>query len=566
MWTSAVLLIPLLPLLTTLIVVAGEGEALRNRAKIAVWPLGFSFCGAVAILYIVATQGPISLRFYDPLADSFSLPLGFYVDRLSAVMMVLISAIGTIIYAYSIEYMHQEPHERRYFALLGVTISVLLCMVSSANLLMLFVFWQILSYLLYLLIHNHTHTGTLESAFRTFALLRTGDVAFLAGTALAYALYGTLEFPELFSAAVQSTPMITVLPGVEFSGATGVTLLLLIGAMSKSAQFPFHIWLPRYLYAPTPVTALLHAGIINAGGFLINRLAPLFGSSSTTLHAAFIIGMLTAVLGASMMLAQNDIKNMLGFSTIGQMGYMVMECGLGAFALAVFHLIAHGLFKATVFLYSGNVIGKARHEPHFPQHDPDDKESYSGRTWATGFVTTLLIPLLILFVTHGALQIPLLEAQGTVIFLFFIWITSSQAILTLTRLRAVASWQVSAAMLLTLLFVVFVYLFAVESFTAFLYPNPEDVAAYFKAAELPSRLFDMMIGAATLVTVIGWVYVYIKAHGRTLPMPTWIDGIRIRLYVLFLNRLYVDEGLHRLGQAQLAAIRRFDEPAQGRTR
>jgi len=340
----------------------------------------------------------------------------------------------------------------------------------------------------------------------------------------------------------------------------------LIGAMSKSAQFPFHIWLPRYLYAPTPVTALLHAGIINAGGFLINRLAPLFGSSSTTLHAAFIIGTLTAVLGASMMLAQNDIKNMLGFSTIGQMGYMVMECGLGAFALAVFHLIAHGLFKATVFLYSGNVIGKARHEPHFPQHDPDDEESYSGLTWATGFVTTLLIPLLILFVTHGALQIPLLEAQGTVIFLFFIWITSSQAILTLTRLRAVASWQVSAAMLLTLLFVVFVYLFAVESFTAFLYPNPEDVAAYFKAAELPSRLFDMMIGAATLVTVIGWVYVYIKAHGRTLPMPTWIDGIRIRLYVLFLNRLYVDEGLHRLGQAQLAAIRRFDEPAQGRTR
>ncbi len=566
MWTSAVLLIPLLPLLTTLIVVAGEGEALRNRAKVAVWPLGFSFCGAVAILYVVATQGPISIRFYDPLADSFPVPLGLYVDRLSAVMMVLISAIGTIIYAYSIEYMHQEPHERRYFALLGVTISVLLCMVSSANLLMLFVFWQILSYLLYLLIHNHAHTGTLESAFRTFALLRTGDVAFLAGTALAYALYGTLEFPELFSAAVQSTPMITVLPGVEFSGATGVTLLLLIGAMSKSAQFPFHIWLPRYLYAPTPVTALLHAGIINAGGFLINRLAPLFGSSSTTLHAAFIIGTLTAVLGASMMLAQNDIKNMLGFSTIGQMGYMVMECGLGAFALAVFHLIAHGLFKATVFLYSGNVIGKARHEPHFPQHDPDDEESYSGLTWATGFVTTLLIPLLILFVTHGALEIPLLEAQGTVIFLFFIWITSSQAILTLTRLRAVASWQVSAAMLLTLLFVVFVYLFAVESFTAFLYPNPEDVAAYFKAAELPSRLFDMMIGAATLVTVIGWVYVYIRTHGRTLPMPTWIDGIRIRLYVLFLNRLYVDEGLHRLGQAQLAAIRRFDEPAQGRTR
>lgn len=565
MSTSAVLLVPLLPLLTMLIVVAGPGAEVHRRVKIAVWPIAAAFAGAVATLYSVTTEGPIVVRFYDPAAaGSFPVPLGFYVDRLSAVMMVLISAIGTIIYAYSIEYMQQEPHERRYFALLGIAVSTLLCMVSSGNLMMLLLFWQVLSYLLYLLIHNHTHAATLDSGFRTFALLRTGDVAFLAGTALAYTLYGTLEFPDLFAAAAQSTATIPLLPGLECNGATCVTLLLLVGAMSKSAQFPFHIWLPRYLYAPTPVTALLHAGIINAGGFLINRLAPLFGLSSTTLHAAFFIGTLTAVLGASMMLAQNDIKNMLGFSTIGQMGYMVMECGLGAFALAVFHLIAHGLFKATVFLNCGDGIGKARSDPHFPhrEHEADDG-GYSRLTWATGFVTTLLIPLLILLLTHGVLQIPLLEAQGTVIFLFFIWITSSQAILTLTRLHAVASWKVSAAMLVTLLFVVFVYLFAVESFTAFLYPNPDDVASYFKAAELPSRLFDMMIGAATLMTMIGWVYVYVRAQGRSLPMPGWVDAIRIRLYVLFLNRLYVDEWLHRLRQAHLATIRRFDEPAQG---
>jgi NADH-quinone oxidoreductase subunit L len=565
MSTSVALLVPLLPLLATITVIAGRGTNVRKRVKFALWPIAAAFVGAVATLVLVAADGPLILRLYDPaIAGSFPVPVGFYVDRLSAVMMVLISGIGTIIYAYSIEYMQQEPHERRYFALLGIAVAVLLCMVSSGNLMMLFVLWQVLSYLLYLLIHNHTHAGTLDSAFRTFALLRTGDVAFLAGTALAYMLYGTLEFPELFAVAAQSTATIEWLPGLECSGATGVTLLLLVGAMSKSAQFPFHVWLPRYLYAPTPVTALLHAGIINAGGFLINRLAPLFGLSSPTLHLAFLIGTLTAVLGASMMLAQNDVKNMLGFSTIGQMGYMVMECGLGAFALAVFHLIAHGLFKATVFLNCGDVIRKARIEPHFPhrEHVTED-DGYSPLTWATGFVTTLLIPLLILLLTHGVLQIPLLEAQGTVIFLFFIWITSSQAILTLTRLRAVASWKVSAAMLLTLLFVVFVYLFAVESFTAFLYPDADDVALYFKTAQLPSRLFDMMIGAATLTTVIGWVYVYVRAQGRSLPLPTWIDRIRIRLYVLFLNRLYVDEGLQRVARAQLAAIRRFDEPAQG---
>jgi NADH-quinone oxidoreductase subunit L len=563
---TAVLLVPLLPLLTALLAASGGDRTSRERARIGAWPIGAAFFGAVATLYVVATSGPISVRLYDPAeASALPVPISFHVDRLSAVMMVLISAIGTIIYAYSLDYMYQEPYERRYLAMIGVAIFVLLCMVSSGNLMMLFILWQILSYLLYVLIHNHAHAETLEGAFRTFSILRIGDVAFLGGIALAHSLYGTLEFPDLFDAAARSTATVSPLPGIEFDGATAVSLLLLIGGMSKSAQFPLHIWLPRYLYAPTPVTALLHAGIINAGGFLINRLAPLFGMSPTTLHAAFFIGTLTAILGATMMLAQNDIKNMLGFSTIGQMGYMIMECGLGAFSLAVFHLIAHGLFKATVFLNSGNVIGRARLEPHFPhaEHDTED-EAGSPLTWVTGFVTTLLIPLLILLLTHGVLDIPLLEAQGTVIFLFFIWITSSQAILTLTRLRAVASWKVSAAMLLTLLFVVFVYLFAVESFTAFLYPNPAVVASYFKAAELPGRLFDMMIGAATLMTVLGWCYVYMRTHGRSLPAPTWINGIRTRLYVLFLNRLYVDECVHRLGLALRFALHWFERRTEER--
>ena len=563
---SVALLIPVLPLLSALIVLVGDDRSRQMRAKLAAWPIGAAFCGAIATLYVVATQGPITIRLYDPSSlASIAFPLGFYIDRLSAVMMVLISAIGTIIYTYSIDYMYQEPHERRYLVMLSVAVFVLLCMVSSANLLMLFLFWQVLSYLLYILIHNHAHAGTLEAAFRTFTVLRVGDVAFLAGIVVAYQLFGTLEFPDLFVTAARSTSTVSVWPGIELNGATAVTLLLFIGGMSKSAQFPLHIWMPRYLYAPTPVTALLHAGIINAGGFLINRLAPLFGLSSTTLHVAFVIGTLTAVLGATMMLAQNDIKNMLGFSTIGQMGYMIMECGLGAFSLAVFHLIAHGLFKATVFLNCGNVIGRARLEPHFPhpKHESEE-EGYSNLTWVTGFVTTLLIPLLILLLTHGALQIPLLESQGTVVFLFFFWFTSSQAILTLTRLRQIESWKVAATMLLTLLFVVFVYLFAVESFTAFLYPDPNDVALYFKAAELPGRLFDMMIGAATLTTILGWCYVYLKAHGRSLPAPAWINGIRIRLYVLFLNRLYVDECFHRLGLVLRFALHRFERRAEER--
>jgi NADH-quinone oxidoreductase subunit L len=217
-----------------------------------------------------------------------------------------------------------------------------------------------------------------------------------------------------------------------------------------------------------------------------------------------------------------------------------------------------------VFLNCGNVIHKARQEPAFPHADPHaEVQEFSRLTWFTGFATTLFIPLLILLVTHGALHIPLLESQGTVIFLFFIWITSSQAILTMTRLRAVASWKVSSAMLLILLFVMFVYLFAVESFTAFLYPNPQEVASYFKAGDLPDWLFDLMIIVATLTTIAGWFYLYMRAHGRTVWMPSWVESVRTRLYVLFMNRLYADEIYQNLGGVVVRLLDRFDKSVRG---
>jgi NADH-quinone oxidoreductase subunit L len=564
---SLVVLIPLLPILTAVIVLVGAPERQHERARLGVLPLAAAFIGALITLVMITSEGAISLRLYDPSSiANVALPLGFHIDRLSAVMMVLISLVGTIVYRYSVNYMYQEPGYRRFLALIGFTTFVLLCMVASANLIMLFVFWQLLSYLLSLLAHNLTHVATLQGAFRTFTFLRVGDVAFLAGIVLAHSFYGTIEFQDLFARAADTPITLSPLPGVELSGVTAVTLLIFIGAMSKSAQFPLHVWLPHSLYAPTPVHALLHAGIINAGGFLMNRLAPLYGLSSTTLHVAFVIGMLTAVLGASMMLTQNDIKKTLGFSTIGQMGYMIMECGLGAFALAVFHLIAHGLFKATVFLNCGNVIHKARQEPAFPHTgEPTENAQFSRLAWSTGFFTTLLMPLMILLVAHGVLQIPIRDSQGTVIFLFFIWVTSSQAILTLTRLRAVASWKISVAMLLTLLVVVFTYLFAAERFTAFLYPDREETASYFRAAALPGPLFDGLVAMTTVLIILGWFYLYAQTRGHRMHMPSWLEKVHIGLYVLFMNRLYLDVIYAKLGQAVMRVATRLDKVVFGRT-
>ena len=470
---------------------------------------------------------------------SFLPTIELSIDRLSAVMMVLIASIGLVLYRYSVRYLQSELGQSRYQALLAFTISTLLVMVSARDFLLLFLAWQLLSWLLSHLIYNYAHQLTARSSFRTFIMLRAGDIAFLAGIVLAYQLWGTIEFSELFKQSAANPIMLPLFGGFKLSGATAVTLLLFVGAMSKSAQFPLHMWLPDFLFAPTPITALLHAGIINAGGFLMTRLAPLYVQSPATLHVAFAVGLATAVLGTSMMLVQNDIKKALGYSTIGQMGYMIMECGVGAYSLAIFHLMAHGLFKATIFLNCGNVIHETRHEPKQPEK-PAEGPSLSVVTWVLGLMTSLAFPLLILWGVHELLHIPLgSDSQGLTIFLLFSWITASQAMLTLYRLRGAKSIKAQVVMLVVVTIATLVYLFSAEVFTRFLYPKEKEIA-YYQAASLPSGLFAGILVVAIALIFTGWVMAYTKRLGRTLNRPQIITRVQTTLYLCFVNRLYLD--------------------------
>ena len=541
------------PLGAALIAAFSVGRIRPGAYRVASLAHILSLGASLAVLSTVAGPGHPTIRI--PLLSSpwsfFS--LGISIDRLAAVMSVLIAGIGTVLHLYSIRFMQKERGVARFHALLSLSIFVLLFMVSSASLVMLFLFWQLLSGLLSLLAHNYAHPPTAQGSFRTFVMLRAGDVFFLAGIVLAFHLYGTVDLQELFARAEVTGRTFSLFgPGLPLTiqGRTLVTLLIFVGAMSKSAQFPLHMWLPDSLYAPTPVHALLHAGIINAGGFLLNRLSPLYGQSPATLHAVFSVGLLTALLGASMMLTQNDIKKTLGYSTIGQMGYMIMECGLGAFALAVFHLIAHGLFKATIFLNCGNVIHKARKDPRVPERaEAGERGDFSPLAWTTGFLTTLLLPLFLLLAVHGVLSIPSADSRGAIIFLFFSWITSAQAILTLYRLRALGSWKVAAIMLLTLGLVTATYLVAVARFTTFLYPDATVVASYFRAGALPDPLFSLVILAASLSILLYWISALGRSHGS----PLWMNKrlmerftrLQSHLYLFFLNRLYLDQLLHR---------------------
>jgi len=539
------ILILLLPLLAGILIGILGKPALRYVARIGILATTSSCFLSVLTLYYVSTEGPIHLTIVPFSAEGAGfINVGMLVDRLTAVMMVLITSVSTVIHVYSIRYLQGDPGYARFYALLSLMTFVILSLVSSPNLFMLFMYWQLLSWTLYLILaFNYSHPPAFQNAFKTFFVHRIGDVSFLCGVFLTYKYFGTLEFTELFQRASEQSIMISLLPGnmLQVSAVSVIALFIFVGAMAKSAQFPLHVWLPDTMDSPTPVSALMHAGIVNAGGFLLNRLAPLYALSPTTLHIVFVIGTLTVLLGASMMLVQNDIKKTLGFSTMGQMGYMIMECGLGAFALAIFHLIAHGLFKATLFLGAGSGIHAARYEPKSPtssEHEPVRPPTQL--TWFTGLLVTLIMPLIILMVAHDILNVPLRDAHGAVIFLFFSWVTASQAMFSLYRLHAVASWKVVGAMTGALCFIGFTYLWAGEAFTHFLYPEPGVADGFFVAAALHPQVFDTFILLATLLILLGWFIVYTNSKGQTILNADWLLTIRKQLYILLINRLYVD--------------------------
>ena len=543
------ILILLFPLIAAILIWIFGKNIPTYVARVGVVATAISFFISAWTLYSVSTEGPIHFILWPSNPESSSvLKIGMLVDRLTAIMMVLITSVSAVIHVYSIRYLEGDPGYARFFALLSFMTFVILGLVASPNLFMLFIFWQLLSLALYLILaFNFSNRPACQNAFKTFFAHRVGDVSFLCGIFLAYKYFGTLEFNDLFRLAAEKPQMISLFSGiVNISAVTAIALLVFVGAIAKSCQFPLHVWLPDTMDSPTPVSALMHAGIVNAGGFLLNRLAPFYALSPNTLHIVFIVGLLTVILGASMMLAQNDIKKTLGFSTMAQMGYMIMECGLGAFALAIFHLIAHGFFKASLFLHSGQGIHTSREEPKFPDSSGHEvKISYNQLSFVTGLIITLVLPLIILMVSHDMLNIPLQNAHGAVVLLFFAWMTASQVMFSLFRFHAVASWKIASAMIVSLFFIGFIYLWAAEVFTHFLYPEPGVVDGFFLAAGLNPIVFDLLIVLATLLILISWIFVYADSKGQKIFIVQWINSIKKRLYMLLINRFYIDLNYER---------------------
>ena len=363
-------LIPLLPLLA-FVVLSFAGHVLKERAHlIAVPAVWLSFLLSLLAFSEVAGGRVLEIPLYTWAASGdLTIRLGLYVDQLTAAMLLLVTIVSGLVHVYTIGYMHGEPGYARFFANIALFTFSMLMLVMSDNFVQLFVFWEAVGLCSYLLIgHWYERHSARAAATKAFIVNRVGDFGFLLGILLVFVVFGTLQYQPVFAeAAGKAGEVIDVLGafggGWEVSAMTLICLLLFVGAVGKSAQVPLHVWLPDAMEGPTPISALIHAAtMVTAGVFMVARLAPLYNLSPAAMTVVAIVGGLTMIVGATIALTQNDIKRVVAYSTLSQLGYMMMACGLGGYVAGIYHLLTHGAFKALLFLGCGSVILAVHHE------------------------------------------------------------------------------------------------------------------------------------------------------------------------------------------------------------
>jgi len=313
---------------------------------------GFALTLALVAGVGVAVNGPLATT----TIGVAGIGVGFYIDTLAAIMFALVAFVGLIVVLYSRNYLDGDRGQARFTRWLCLTLAAVLLLIVSGNLFQFALAWIATSLgLNKLLLFYPERQAAVLAARKKFLASRLGDLCLIAAMALLHQTFGSLDYAVLFAGAE------TMRAGGDIPGAIhAVAVLLVVAALLKSAQFPLHGWLTEVMETPTPVSALLHAGVINAGGFLVLRFADVISLSAPSMEVLVIVGGVTALFGSVVMLTQTSVKVSLAYSTIAQMGFMMLQCGLGAFAAALLHIVAHSLYKAHAFLSSGSVIDLAR--------------------------------------------------------------------------------------------------------------------------------------------------------------------------------------------------------------
>ena len=298
-------------------------------------------------------------------SDGIRFEVGFLIDSLSAMMMAVVTFVSLMVHIYTIGYMHDDPGYKRFFSYISLFTFSMLMLVMSNNFMQLFFGWEAVGLVSYLLIGFwYKRPTAIFANLKAFLVNRVGDFGFLLGIAAVLMYFNSLDYADVFAAAPMMADMtIEVIPGIEWSLMTVICILLFIGAMGKSAQVPLHVWLPDSMEGPTPISALIHAAtMVTAGIFMVARMSPLYELSTTALGVVLVIGAITALFMGILGIIQNDIKRVVAYSTLSQLGYMTVALGASAYAAGVFHLMTHAFFKALLFLAAGSVIIGMHHE------------------------------------------------------------------------------------------------------------------------------------------------------------------------------------------------------------
>lgn len=384
----SILITIILPLVGFLLLFLG-GRSISNKLSgaIATLTVAASFVLSIFIFTSIKSTGePIHIHLFDwiQFAD-FKIDFAFHIDQLNALWLLFVTGIGALIHWYSTSYMKGDDDYNKYFSYLNLFVFFMLVLVSGSNLLIMFIGWEGVGLCSYLLIGFwHKNQAFNDAAKKAFIMNRIGDLGFLIGAFILISLYNTIDFVELR----QLTEHGTSLAALPLLG--GATLALFVAAAGKSAQIPLYTWLPDAMAGPTPVSALIHAAtMVTAGIFMITRLNFIFDLTPDVQNIIAVVGALTSLLAASIGLAQNDIKKVLAYSTVSQLGLMFLAIGLGAYEIAVFHVITHAFFKACLFLGSGSVIHAVGGEQDM-RHMGGLKK-YMGITYVTFLISSLAI-------------------------------------------------------------------------------------------------------------------------------------------------------------------------------
>jgi len=364
---SLYLLIPFAPLVASIIVGLWGPRLGRSMSHwLCILGVAASFVASIIVTRDVQAGHVFNGDVYAWLVSGdLKLAIGFLIDPLTATMLLVVTFVSLMVHVYTIGYMADDPGYTRFFSYISLFTFAMLMLVMSNNFLQLFFGWEAVGLVSYLLIGFwYTRPTAIYANLKAFLANRVGDFGFVLGIGLVLAYFGTLDYAPVFAKA-ESMAATTIVPwsGAQWSLMSAICICLFIGAMGKSAQVPLHVWLPDSMEGPTPISALIHAAtMVTAGIFMVARMSPLFEWSDTALSFVTIIGSITALFMAFLGIVQNDIKRVVAYSTLSQLGYMTVALGVSAYSAAIFHLMTHAFFKALLFLGAGSVIIALHHE------------------------------------------------------------------------------------------------------------------------------------------------------------------------------------------------------------